>query len=95
MTRSRTRPTAHDPVAQVLEMQDEFMREVLADLVENAAVVNRAWRQAVKTIRTNREYALEKLTEAEVLLDHHLRIELSDARRAVHKITAEESREEG
>jgi hypothetical protein len=55
----------------------------LAEMNENAGLISRAWAMAVLTARSDPDHALEELIEAEIHLNHHLRLELRDALRNV------------
>jgi hypothetical protein len=69
--------------ADYLEQFDPEMRIILGELVENAGKVNMLWTFARNTSRVDPNHALTLLIDAEILLNHHVKIERSDSLRRI------------
>lgn len=69
--------------AEYIEQNDEFMRIILGELAENSARINLWWTFARNHAREQPDAALQDLADAEVHLNHHVRLELSDSLRVI------------
>lgn len=69
--------------ADYIERYDGEMRIILGELVEHAGRINMWWTFALDAAREDPERALTNLIDAEIHLDIHVRIELSDSLRRI------------
>lgn len=76
---AREKPTAAD----YIERHDGEMRIILGELVEYAGKINIWWTFARNQARKHPEAALTNLIDAEIHLDHHVRLELTDSLRVI------------
>jgi hypothetical protein len=63
------------------------MRIILGELVEYAGKINIWWTFARNQARKHPEAALRNLIDAEIYLDNHVRLELSDSLRVIRAAT--------
>ena len=64
--------------SEFLAVRNEEVSIILAELAESAGLVARSWHLAVNNVASNPERALENLVDAEIRLNHHMRLGLSD-----------------
>lgn len=69
--------------ADYIERHDQEMRIILGELVEYAGRINIWWTFARNQARKHPEAALTNLSDAEVYLDNHIRLELTDSLRVI------------
>jgi hypothetical protein len=69
--------------AEYIERHDGEMRIILGELVEYAGKINLWWTAARNQARERPEDALTNLIDAEIYLDNHVRVELSDSLRRI------------
>jgi hypothetical protein len=71
--------------AEYLSEHSTTVSLILGELAESAGVALRAWNLAVEEVRRSPERALSHLTEAEVRLDNHARLEVRDSLRSIRR----------
>ena len=76
-------PRSKRTAAVYIERHDTEMRLILRDLVEHAEKVNAWWADARSAARESPERAMATLADAEIHLNHHIRIELRDSLRRI------------
>jgi hypothetical protein len=69
--------------ADFIERYDGEMRIILGELVENAGKLNMLWVFARNAAGHDSDRAMTLLIEAQILLEHHLKIERSDSLRRI------------
>lgn len=69
--------------ADYIERHDGEMRIILGELAENAGQINMWWTFARNAVRDEPERALALLIDAEIHLNHHVRLELADSLRRI------------
>ena len=72
-----------ETAAEYIERHDGVMRIILGELFENASAINLWWGHASSVVRTDPDGAESLLIDAEIHLNHHVRIELSDSLRYI------------
>lgn len=73
--------------AEYIQQHDGEMRVILGELLEYAARINIWWTFAQDQAREHPEAALKNLIDAEIHLDNHVRLELSDSLRVIRAAT--------
>lgn len=79
---ARNKQTAAD----YMERHDAEMRIILGELVENAGRINMWWTFAHSTVRQDPQRAFELLIDAEIHLNNHVRLELTDSLRRMRAV---------
>lgn len=69
--------------ADYIERHDGEMRIILGELAENAGKINMWWTFARNAVRDDPDRALTRLIDAEIHLNHHVRLELADSLRRI------------
>jgi hypothetical protein len=76
---------AKQSAAEYLEARNPEVSVILAELAESAGAVARSWHLAVEIARRDPDRAETHLIDAEIRLNHHVRLELSDSLRRVRR----------